>query len=52
MIVIAATSTHAAAVSTPSRASGRRLLTPNTSAAEAMISPPAERPTKNANVKM
>ena len=52
MIVIAATSTQAAAVSTPIGASGRRLFTPNTSAPEAMIRPPAERPTKNANEKM
>ena len=52
MIVIAAIATDTAAVSTPIRASGLRALTPNTSAPDAMIRPPAERPTKKANVKM
>ena len=48
MIIIAATNTQAPAQRTPSRESGRTLRTPKTSAAEAMISPPADRPTKNA----
>ena len=52
MIMRAATVTQAAADSTPSRESGFKALMPNTSALEAMMSPPADRPMKNANVKM
>ncbi len=52
MIMSAATVTHAAADSTPRRESGFRALMPNTSALEAMMSPPADKPMKNANVKM
>jgi hypothetical protein len=52
MIMRAATVTHAAADSTPKRERGFSALMPNTSALEAMISPPADRPMKNANVKM
>src|ERR1035438_10021046 len=52
MIMSAATVTHAAADSTPRRERGFRALMPNTSALEAMMSPPADKPMKNANVKM
>ena len=52
MIMRAATATHAAAESTPRRESGFRALMPKTSALEAMMSPPADRPMKKAKVKM
>ena len=52
MIMRAATLTQAAADSTPSRDSGLRAVIPKTSALEAMMRPPAERPMKKANVKM
>ncbi len=52
MIMSAATATQAAAESTPRRESGFRALMPNTSALEAMMSPPADRPMKKAKVKM
>src|ERR1039458_419457 len=52
MIMSAATVTQPAAESTPRRERGFRALMPNTSALEAMMSPPADKPMKNANVKM
>ena len=52
MIMRAATLTQAAAERTPSRERGFRALMPNTSALEAMIRPPADKPMKKANVKM
>ena len=52
MIRIAAVAIVTAASSTASRTMGLKRSTPNSRPAEAMIRPPAERPTKNMNVMM